>query len=119
MSRVLECLARMAGQCAWCRTAFVPQTKVIIAGGRFSSWSPQVEAIRGHIVQVRTPRLTHFVAAVVPMSGTPAHAAGYDVLFVLCSPDCRRSLEGALHDEVMQLTLEGASVVDAGAINWP
>jgi hypothetical protein len=91
--------------------------QVVIVGGRFSSCSPQVEKLRGQVIEVQTPRVAHALAAVAPLAGTSAHAAGYDVLFVVCSRACRDVLDEALRGEVIQLAMKEPGSPDPRWIN--
>lgn len=91
--------------------------RVVIVGGRFASWSPQVEKLRGNVIEVQTPRVGHALAAVAPLAGTSAHRAGYDVLFVVCSRACRDALDEALRGEVIQLAMQEPGNRDPQAIN--
>ena len=114
---VSEKVQRLVERCACCRAALVPEMTVVIVGGRFSTWSPQVEQIRGQVVEVQTPRVGHALAAVTPRAGTSAHAAGYDVLFVVCSRACRDRLDEALRGVVLQLAMIEPAGTDSQRIN--
>lgn len=105
-SALSDRVRRLVERCACCHAALVPEMKVVIVGGRFSSWSPDVEKLRGQVIEVQTPRVAHAMSAVAPRAGTSAHAAGYDVLFVVCSRKCRDTLDDALRGEVIQLAMQ-------------
>jgi hypothetical protein len=108
MSNRPDGIAQVVERCAWCSSPLETETRVVIAGGRFSSCSSQIEMLRGCVVSVRTSQSTHSVTAVVPLADTPAHRAGYDLMFVLCSIECRDALDEAIGEEPMTLKPEMA-----------
>jgi hypothetical protein len=109
MSTHPDGLARVVKRCAWCGDPLETETRVVIAGGRFSGCSSEIEMMRGHVVSVGTSRAVQRITAVVPLADTPAHSAGYDLMFVLCSIECRDALDEAIGDEPMTLRREMAA----------
>ena len=104
-----EGIGRVVERCAWCRRPLGPDIRVVIAGGPLAESSPQVEALRGQVVRVRTSHARRRVRAIVPLPDTPAHYAGYDLLFVLCSIDCRDALDDAIGNRPMRVSADTAT----------
>ena len=103
LSGLPDGIRRLVERCAWCRAPLLPDMRVVIVGGRFATWSPEIEEIRGQVVEVQTRRVPHVLPAVVPLAGTSAHASGYDVLLVVCGGACREALDDALRGEAVRL----------------
>ena len=101
-------IAPVVERCTWCGISLTPHLQVVIAGGRFAGGSARLEELRGHIVQVQMAHAAAPVTAIVPLPDTPAHQAGYDLLFVLCSAACRDALDAAIGDEAMILSIADA-----------
>lgn len=100
---------RATERCAWCRTRLTPAGQALIAGAKLRQWADRLDGLRGRAVLMRTARLARLVMAVVPLTDTAAHAAGYDALFVLCSERCRLRLDDAIRDDILGFVAIGAS----------
>ena len=108
MPRASVDIARVVERCTWCGARLAPNMQVVIAGGRFAGSCPQFDRLRGHIVDVQPSHGADRVTAIVPLPATPAHNAGYDLLFVLCSVACRDALDRAIGEDEMLVSVADA-----------
>jgi hypothetical protein len=84
---------QIPGECAWCGAPFDDDDSVLMLPLQLQE-RPDLEPGR-----LDWPVGDRFVTALAPTPGSPAKQAGADVLFALCSEECRQALIEAIEKE--------------------
>lgn len=81
--------------CAWCESRIEPDEEVFGFGAKVGP-TVVIEDKQGEFVSLELSLIRKTVFAVIPLEGSPARQAGYDLLFVTCSVGCAEELKAAL-----------------------
>lgn len=85
--------------CAWCRKSISADEEVFSLGAHVQE-GYDLQAFEGRAIELFLPISGKRVYALVPVQDSTARQAGNDMLFMICSESCGKSLRVALEQEL-------------------